>query len=437
MERGEERLWGTADTVAMIAIVAAAMILRLIFAAFVHPLPVSDSGWYMARALEIAAGRGYAVHGLPTAYWPPGWPYFLAAEILIFGKSLMALAAVQSVLNSLTAGLAFLIGRRLFGRSAGILAGLAYAVLPSAVEWSSTLISEPLYTLLLVFVTYLWVSRPTANLAWYALGGTCIGFASLVRPSALLFGLVLLLYLLSIASERRKPVRLAAAVLITFLFTAFAITPTLARNYRVFGTFVLISNNGGVSLYQTYNPHSNGGYTELDNPEIARLIANPRTEVQADRLASRLAVHYIASHFERDLVIVFKNFKGLYATDDLPIRFTLRSSHFRERKSPPPSDVGATRLLYLNRTMYYTVMVLALAGIITCIIRHKAKIAPQWRVLALIIAYNTAMFAIAGGNDRFRYPTMPDFAIFAGAAAVALYELFSRRTGFTEARAPT
>src|SRR5215831_20037442 len=41
-------------------------------------LPVSDAKWYFDRAVSIVHGNGYAFDGIPTAFWPVGYPGFLA-----------------------------------------------------------------------------------------------------------------------------------------------------------------------------------------------------------------------------------------------------------------------------------------------------------------------------------------------------------------------
>src|SRR3954454_15357039 len=46
---------------------------------FVRPLEQSaDFDWYYQRAIGIASGVGYAQDGTLTAFWPVGWPGFLA-----------------------------------------------------------------------------------------------------------------------------------------------------------------------------------------------------------------------------------------------------------------------------------------------------------------------------------------------------------------------
>lgn len=418
---------GRKDARAFAAVTLGALVIRLAFVLAVRPVPVSDFAWYYDRAIGIAGGAGFTLQGHPTALWPLGWPYFLAGVVWLFGPSVLAGEIVQAILNALTAGVVFLIGRSLFNRACGVAAGAAYALLPSAVEWCATLASEPLYTLLWALSTYIWVSRPFDRLGAFAISGALLGAAALVRPSALLFWLILLAYAFAVRSERKHLRKAIAAVGVTALCTALVVTPAIVRNYHVFGTLVIISNNGGLSLYEGNNAHSSAGYTELDNPQIQKLAGDPRTEAQGDRLASRLAIEYIKTHPGRELLLSLRKIKALYEGDDSVIRFTLRSRHFREAQSPPPSDRIATALVALNTAGYYIIMVFALAGLALCLFKPDDTINPRWRILLGLILYNTAIFAVIGGLDRYRYPTMPFFCAFAGYAMVAAYAYYQSR----------
>jgi len=403
------------DAAALLGVSAGAFALRLAFVLYLQPRPVSDAGWYYARAVGIVNGLGYTLHGYPTAYWPPGWPYFLAAVVKLFGPSVLAAEIVQAVLNTLTVAIVFLIGRHVFGRACGIAAAAAYALLPSAVEWNAVLMSEPLYTLLWALCTYIWLVRPTRSVAWFALSGVLLGAAALVRPSALFFWLILLAYLLTIPDERKHFGRIAAAVLVTALCTAVVVAPVILRDYRVYHTLVIISNNGGVSLYQANNPLATGGLSEYNDPQVDKLIADPRTEAAGDQLASKRALHYMRTHPLQELWLALRKVKALYATDDFVIRFSFRADHYQEPISPPASDRLATAVLRLNTVVYYAFMFFAIIGIALCFAaRRSYALGPGWRLLLAEILYNTAIFAVIGGLDRYRYPTMPFFAVFAG-----------------------
>jgi 4-amino-4-deoxy-L-arabinose transferase-like glycosyltransferase len=407
----------------------AAFALRLAFVIPVRPLPVSDFGWYFERAIALSQGLGYTLHGLPTAVFPPGWPYVLGGIVYVLGPSVLAAEIVQSIFGALTAGVVFLIGRTLFGRACGLFAGIAYAVFPSAIEWCATLASEPLYTLLWALSTLIWVSVPPRRLGWFALSGVILGAAALVRPSALLYWIVPLTYALVIRSERQRFRSWAKALGVTVACTIVVVAPMIVRNYRAFGTLVVISNNGGVSLYEGNNPQSSGTDSILYDRRIQRLLENPRTEAAADQLASHLAMQYIRSHPKRELLFVLRRINVMYARDDSVIRFTLRSRHYREVHSPPAGDRLASALVRVNTIFYYAVMACALIGLAVRARQWRNRDADmRWIILFGMILYNTLIFCIFTSVERYRFPVMPYFCVFAGLGVAAVVSAAKSRS---------
>lgn len=402
------------DKFALAAVVTGALAIRLIFVLLVWPMPVSDFGWYFSHATAIAQGHGYSTNGFPTAYWPAGWPFFLAGEIALFGKSPLAIEIIQALLNALTVGVVYVMARRVAGTATATAAASAYAVLPSAIEWSSAMGSEPLYTLLWAVVVYIWMSR-SQNLGWLAVSGLLLGAAALVRPGALLSWVVLSAYLLTLPGQRKRPARLLLAVATTVACASIAIAPLAVRNYHAFHKFVAISNNGGVTFYLANNPrparHDLGGSPEED--EIQKLIDDPRTEAQGNELAAQLGIKFMIAHPLREAHLLASEVKGLYQGDHGVVPFT-----FGQIQSPP-SSAELTQLSAFNDAAYYLFMILAVFGLVVCCTDRK-KADPSWRLLAGMILYNTALFAVFGGNDRYRYPTMPFFAVFTGVGIIVV-----------------
>jgi phosphoglycerol transferase MdoB-like AlkP superfamily enzyme len=62
----------------LVLIVLASVVPRLVLLFTASGLPVSDAKWYFDRAVSIVHGNGYAFDGVPTAFWPVGYPGFLA-----------------------------------------------------------------------------------------------------------------------------------------------------------------------------------------------------------------------------------------------------------------------------------------------------------------------------------------------------------------------
>jgi hypothetical protein len=102
---------------------AASSVFVLIVLAFVLPrlallftasgLSVSDAIWYFDRAVSIVHGNGYAFDGVPTAFWPVGYPGFLALLFVIFPETLETGLVANFFLAAITAGCSFRIFREL------------------------------------------------------------------------------------------------------------------------------------------------------------------------------------------------------------------------------------------------------------------------------------------------------------------------------------
>lgn len=409
-----KRILSAVDRRAVLAVCAFAFALRFAFVSLVHPVPVSDFAWYYQHAVQLLHGQGYTTNGYPTAFWPLGWPYFLAGVFAVFGTHVYVGEVTQAVLGSLTAGLVFLIAQRVAGTAAGIASGIIYAILPSAVEWCAVLASEPLYTFLWALVTYIWVRVAPDEYGWFAFSGILAGAAALVRPTALLLWGVLLIYLF-FSTKHRTLKSVLLPPLIVLCFTAATVAPDLIRNYRVFHAFVLISNNGGPTLWSGNNPYYRPGDWSLYNDRLQKMTEDPRTELEADKIASRMAIDYIKSHPRRIAALALPKLKPLYANDDDgPIQYA-----FETTRSTP----AGRAVLIINRAIYYPMLLLAFAGLILCMrsSRTTAKgVHPAWMLVFLCILYNTLPFVILPAYDRYHFPSLPYFAVFAGIAVVAL-----------------
>jgi Dolichyl-phosphate-mannose-protein mannosyltransferase len=407
------------DAYIFAGIVAIALALRLVFVSLIRPTPVSDFGWYYQHAIQIDNGLGFTTNGFPTAYWPLGWPYFLAGVFAVFGQSAYAGEVAQAVVNALTVGLVFLIGYATAGIRTAVAAGLTYAFLPSAIEWSSVLAAEPLYTFLSVLAICMWLWISPSRLWWFAASGVAIGAAALVRPTSLFLCVPLLVYL-CFTSEKKTFRQIVLPPLVVLLFAALTIAPDIVRNYRVFHEFVLICNTGGLTLWTGNNPYYRPGDTLLYHERLQKMIADPRTEAAADRLASEMAVSYIKHHPARTAALAIPKLKALYGTDDGPIVYA-----FQTQAGTP---LGRTVKL-VNRTFYYAVLLLALVGAIWCFRRSIAPVerSRAWILPLLVIFYNSMPFVILPGYDRYHYSTMPFFAVFAGAGIAALWSTRNER----------
>jgi len=97
----------------LLAVTALSVLVRLPWVLLVHPVSTGDSRFYYLSARSMAEGHGYQILGHPTAFFPVGWPAFLAGLFTFTGPSVLAIEILNLVLWAATTALVYALGRRL------------------------------------------------------------------------------------------------------------------------------------------------------------------------------------------------------------------------------------------------------------------------------------------------------------------------------------
>ena len=266
-----------------------ALAVRLPWALIVHAGPSSDSLFYYLGAKSIAAGHGYEILHHPTAFFPVGWPVFLAGVFLITGPSFIAVKVAALLLWMLTTAFVYLLGRRLGGRSVGLVAGGLVAVAPTMAVYAARGASEHLFIPLLLAVCLLVATADgrTPSMRRTALAGVFLGLAILVRSTAILLPLVIPLWLLL-----RRPARESWRAAVTMsVVSVLVLTPWMARNAIVMHTFGL-STNGGYTIWIGAHPHASGGFDSGKGWQISSVA----TETRQNSVLLHESANYVVHH---------------------------------------------------------------------------------------------------------------------------------------------
>ena len=268
---GSSRRRPSADLLVLAGIVLVGLGLR---AAYLRELvhrpdfsaPTIDAGFhdYWARGLAAGdwappAGRGDPRVATTPYLRPPGYPWFLALIYRVAGTGYVAPRIVQMCLGLVSSVLAFLIGRRWFGPGVGLVwsgfMSVYWAFIYFEGEFHAPAVLIPLL-LGVVGLLGLWAASMAPRHCLAA--GLLLGLSALVRPNALLFMPVVILWACWVAYRRGewRPFFLAAGGFIAAVVVVVA--PATIRNYRVASDFVLISSNAGINLYIGNNEHADG-----------------------------------------------------------------------------------------------------------------------------------------------------------------------------------
>jgi 4-amino-4-deoxy-L-arabinose transferase-like glycosyltransferase len=120
---------------------------------------------------------------------PPAYPLLLAGVFSIFGKSWVVARVVNVLMSSLTVGVIYLIGCRLFDRNIGTIAALISAFYPAFIRYSLQLYSDTFFVFILsiIFLLFTKIYDSPDSLKTMPICGVLLGVAILTRSELLFF----------------------------------------------------------------------------------------------------------------------------------------------------------------------------------------------------------------------------------------------------------
>ena len=343
--------------------------------------------------------------GQPTAYYPPGYPAVLGAVYWLVGHHPHAGEALNVVLGALTAGLVYWIGSRSFGRAAGLLAALAFAVFPSHILYASQLHSEVVFTAVyLLALGLLLTAPPPGDRRWppsLLAAGLAIGAAALIRPAAL----SLLAVVPFALGPRSTPWRaLAGGTLLALVGAAVVVTPWVVRNAVRVGT-PTIATNAGLDFW-IGNHEGATGLWGMPPPDVfPRVSTDLREQERHDyRRGLELGWRFIREHPLGALRLLPVKAYHLY-TDDAQAVTTTESWG----ETPFLSDGGRRALRSLTDGFYYFVAAGAVAGLLLPVGGTQRR---RWPLAAALGGWTLVHLAFFG-EPRFHLPVTPIMAVLA------------------------
>ncbi len=248
---------------ALVAVFVLALLVRSLYAVDQAPDMYSpeQTGTRMAQryddsAVAILAGEGILWPrvrdpkrtGLLAR--PPGYALYLIAVYETLGRSFVAAQLVQNALTSTCCVLLALAAARLCSWPIGVAAGVLAALSPQLGYVSALVLPDALSALpLLLALLLVAAAHPDGKAGFWAsaLAGALVGAGVWLRPNVVLLPPFLSLAILLVSRDRKRG--LVHAVTLS-LAAVLVVIPITIRNYVVFGAFVPVSTNGGLTLWQ-------------------------------------------------------------------------------------------------------------------------------------------------------------------------------------------
>jgi 4-amino-4-deoxy-L-arabinose transferase-like glycosyltransferase len=455
------------DRAALLLIILAALGMRLAFTFRAPVFLMHDSITYFQAGYDFARGYGFELAFKRT----PLYPLFIASVVWLVSEDLQALGFVQHLLGVFSAVLTYFLGRTLFGRTAGLVAGLLVALSGPLIIYEHYVLAEALFIpVLLGFALALVRAVRTASVRWFGLAGLLVGLAGLARP----VGQAVLLVLPLVLFAGLRSWRRAAFFSLTLGVGFAAVTlPWMLRNYAQNGSLESAGALGQTLTgritrhdegFVIPSPDSPSPYTDPVRTDARALIlrqmtrdARPSainhrlretygwTEADANRAMRDVCLEILSEQKERYVIgTLVKARRLLWGEEEDFI-----GRHWGERKSrelrddwlgnasiahllSPPSPLqeaekyhaAAIVGLFSPHALRWPLLVLLLAGLAA-----GWRSAHRWAmafILLVVLALILPAAALVGFVPRYRYPLDPFLAVLIGGGFAWLLSLASR-----------
>lgn len=417
--------------IAVVALGAVARIGWMVYAS--GPPGFGDPLAYLFYGDQLAKGNGYrsfeyylTLHNeaggvdpppgtVPkTAFFPPGYPAFLAVAFWIASRTPLpddpadVAAALNLLLGVGTIVLVHEIARRLFDRTVALTAATITALFPGLVFLTPVPFSETLFTfaVLVLFLTVLWRPWTDGRLtAKHLLAiGFVLGVTVLIRPFTLLCIPGLAVAWLVAGAGWRRAVAQSAVVLAV---AAAVVAPWTLRNWAALDAPIILSSNvGGTFCISRYD----GARADFDVYGCAFDVDEPfasmpfeEREPRVDRENLRRGLRFVVAHPVQELGLQVRRAAISLRSD----RDGLEESNPR---GPAENVDGVLETVLGAVADGYFFAVLGLAAVAVPAFRRR----PERLFLALaLVGLFASIPLLLYGYSRFHNPLLPGLAVMA------------------------
>jgi 4-amino-4-deoxy-L-arabinose transferase-like glycosyltransferase len=380
-----------------------------------------DARDYDVHARSIAEGQGFSktlAHGRPTAFRPPGYPYFLGGVYRLFGveraaddRRLRVARIAQAFVGTAIVALVGVLALQLWGCTAALVALALAALYVPLITVGGAVMSEPLFDVFMLASVVAAVAhrRSRHHYRWALVAGVFAGLAILTRANAMI-----LLVPLAIAVWDGRPWRSRAAIgppLALVVVALLTVTPWTIRNAEQLHAFVPVSTQLGSALAGTYNDAARGdtqnpaAWQGLRHvPDYAYLYRRVREipEAKLDKELRAASERYIRAHPLYVAKVGWWNTRRMF---DL-------AGEGRDRATAATLTIAHT---WADRGVvcFWIVALLALAGAFTGMVRRA-----PWYVWAVPALMFLSVVFLVVETPRYRTPIDPFLILLATAALV-------------------
>lgn len=384
-------------------------------------MPVVDSLAYDQMARDLIDGKD--LDG--EFFWQPAfYPLFLSLCYKISDCSILFVKIVQILLGCMTCVLSYKLGKKIFSRSAGIIAGAIASVYMPLVFFEAELLATGWaafwsVALILAFLR----TRENLSIGNCLILGLASGLSIITRPIFLPFFAFTMVWLLfGIIRDCVKTTKVFIGLLFIIIGFCVVTVPVAAASYRVMRKASILPHSGGVNLYIGNNSNYNETITIRPGHKWNELMKIPadradvKTHGGAQEFFKQKTLDYISSEPLGFIKGILYKTTQFISSREMPRNVDI----YLFREWSKMLSVGLFKIFNAG----FPFMVLLPVSLIGLIYNFRKVPLPVWLYLLLYPAAVILVFVTA----RYRMPIVPVLSVLAGCSTISIYQLLRDRS---------
>lgn len=372
-----------------ILILSLVTVLKIFLLVFVQTIPFSDAELYLNLAKRLFETGSYLNNqGDYSVYFPVGYSFVLSLFYYISSNPVLIAKVFNVFVFSGTWIILYSLFKTHLSKNQLIIFLITFTLLPNNLFSSNVLMTDYLFLFVTWLILYL-VLKYDNSYVYLILVGVLIGLAAYIRPLALIFPILFLIYFVKFKNEKSSFLKFGLITVFMFL----TILPWTYRNYNLFGSVIPVSANTGINFLIGNHANSNGGY----NFDTAAFPDN-KNEVIEDRMAFQKGMDEIWNNPIKSMLrIPVKVLKAYYRFDSSFIWSFKQTSNYI-------SPVVLSTFFYFSNVLFFLIIFFN----VVYVLKYKVSFNSKLNYLFLLFyIFTIFLIIIFFGSDRFIIPLIP------------------------------
>lgn len=404
----------------IIGLLVACFLVKFLWIWFNRIPPMVDYARFYKTAVDLS--ESFVIDSRYVALFPHifGYSSFLSVFMKVFGTSYMVAPVVNVVLSTIAMGCIYYICKKLAGVKTAIIGSLLWIVLPSQTIFNMYVLSEPLYTTVLLMSIALMIvikdrlkNKNIITIVLYSLLlSILLVVVNMSRPIAAIpiIALAIWLYIIDTGHLKNKKLLLNKSVYFGVVIVSYFILSSLANQYVSLRLGEEIATTPGYNIYVGFNMENYGKWNQADSDllfyynDLEGWTANDVQKQMLEEAKERIFSGEI--NFPE---LFYKKFLSFLSGDGAAVGYA--------------SSVldHPLRLIMISNTFYYFLIAFSLCGIVAAWRRKEKSILIIVTLFAIGLTMAQMLVEVA---SRYHYSITISFVIL---AAVGINSVLEKR----------